>query len=246
MQIEGQGEPSLSECLDDWMERIPVLKNGFFTGLADGSLDRAAFVRTQRQFYFAVRFFPRAMAALTARMPDSALRLGLVHNIAEEHGFDDEDDARPVGFDPSMAHDLTFLEFLQTLGVSAAEMAAEREGPAVRAFNTALIGACMMERRELAFACLGTIEYVFADVCEMIGKSVVEKGWIAAEELVHYKLHAQIDKRHARDFFVVLEGAWRAEPAVRAAAEDGMMLALYLFDRLYLDLDPATLARHDH
>lgn len=246
MQLKGDGDSSLSECLDGWTERIPVLKNGFFTGLADGSLDRAAFVRGQKQFYFVVRYFSRAMAALTARMPDSAVRLGLVHNLAEEHGFDDEDDARPVGFDPSLAHDLTFLEFLRTLGVDASEMVAEREGPAVRAFNTALIGTCMMERKNLAFACLGTIEYVFADICEVIGKNVVERGWIAAEELVHYKLHAQIDKRHAREFFVVIKGAWSADPEARAAAEDGMMLALYLFDRLYRDLDPATIVRHEN
>jgi pyrroloquinoline-quinone synthase len=118
-------------------------------------------------------------------------------------------------------------------------MAKDREGPEVRAFNTGLIGACMMERVELAFGCLGVIEFAFADICELIGRKVVERGWIAPDELVHYKLHAQIDKRHAADFFKVVDGAWSRDAAAWAAVEDGIVLGLHLFNRLYEDLHTA-------
>lgn len=96
----------------------------------------------------------------------------------------------------------------------------------------------MMERTETAFSCLGVIEYTFADICELIGRKVVERGWIAKEDLVHYKLHAQIDKQHAADFFKVVEDAWNSGGSAKVAVEDGIALGLYLFNRLYVDLDP--------
>ena len=225
-------------CVEQWTRRLPILSNDYFTALDDDSMSREVFARTQKQFYFAVRYFSRPMAALMARMPDSASRQGLIHNLSEEHGFDDESEGESPGFDPALAHDLTFLAFLRTLGVTPQEMAKEREAPGVRAFNVALMGACQMERIETAFGCLGVIEYAFADICELIGRKVVERGWIARDDLVHYKLHAQIDKRHAADFFKVVDGAWNRDPAARIAVEDGIQLGLHVFNRLYLDLDP--------
>jgi len=231
-------------CVEQWTRRLPILSNDYFTALEDDSMTREVFVRTQKQFYFAVRYFSRPMAALIARMPDSASRQGLIHNLSEEHGFDDESEDGSPGFDPAVAHDLTFLAFLRTLGVTPQEMAKEREAPGVRAFNVALMGACQMERIESAFGCLGVIEYAFADICELIGRKVVARGWIAQDDLVHYKLHAQIDKRHAADFFKVVDGAWNRDPAARMAIEDGIQLGLHVFNRLYLDLDPLRYQAH--
>lgn len=232
-----EGSP-LMERLEVLAERGAILGNAYFSALREDRMTREAFVRSQQQFYFAVRYFSRPMAALLARMPDSSSRQGLVHNLSEEHGFEDDDGEAPAGFDPAVAHDLTFLAFMKSLGVPRAEMAAVREGPAVRAFNAGLMGACQMERTETAFGCLGVIEYTFADICELIGRKVVEHGWVAQDDLVHYKLHAQIDKRHAADFFKVVEDAWNAGGAGKAAVEDGISLGLYLFNRLYEDLDP--------
>jgi len=238
-------ESSLMDRVDFWMTRFPILKNRYFSALKDDTMERGGFVSSQRQFFFAVRYFSRPMAALLARVPDSASRQGLIHNLSEEHGFEDEDETLPAAFDPAVAHDLTFLAFLRSLGISSREMATEREGPGVRAFNTGLMGTCMMEPLETAFACLGVIEYAFADICELIGGKVVERGWIAREELVHYKLHAQIDKRHAADFFKVVEDAWNGGGQGKAAVEDGIVLGLYLFNRLYEDLQPVDFGNHE-
>lgn len=233
---------SLMDYVDLAHRRTAILGNGYFTELSSDAMSRERFVRSQKQFHFAVRYFSRPMAALMARLPDSASRQGLIHNLSEEHGFDDESEDSPHGFNPALAHDLTFLAFLRTLGVTAQEMAKEREMPGVRAFNVALMGACTMERIETAFGCLGVIEYAFADICELIGRKVVERGWIAQDELVHYKLHAQIDKRHAADFFRVVDGAWTRDPAARAAIEDGVQLGLHVFNRLYEELDPQSIS----
>lgn len=103
----------------------------------------------------------------------------------------------------------------------------ETEGAAVRAFNLALMGACQNEPPALAFACLAIIEYTFADISALIGKAVVERGWIAQSELVHYKLHAEIGKRHAAEFFAAID---MADVQTMTA---GLALGLHIFDQLY-------------
>ncbi|CAN5866293.1 hypothetical protein BH11VER1_BH11VER1_27000 [soil metagenome] len=232
-------EVSLIQSVDEEMLRCAILENGYFTALREGSMSLAIFRETQRQFYFAVRFFSRPMAALMARMPDSALRQGLIHNLAEEHGFVDEaEDGAPLQsrFDPALAHDLTIKAFLRTLGPSGGEPTAIKEGVPVRAFNLGLMGACMMERTEFAFACLGVIEYAFADISALIGKKVVENSWVTLDELVHYKLHAEIDKGHAADFFTLVESAWTTGGESREAVEDGIRFGLHLFNQFYENL----------
>lgn len=217
----------VQSAADAMLARLPIAANPYLAALCNGRMTRETFVRTQRQFFFAVRFFSRPMAALMSRMPDSASRRTLMHNLAEEHGFDDEGDG---GIHPAMAHDRTFLAFLATLGVEAASVVREGEGPEVRAFNMALLGACLGEAPTLAFACLGIIEYMFADISAIIGKAVVDRGWIASSELIHYKLHAAIDKRHAAEFFATVNaGDCRA-------MEDGLALGQHIFDHLYTSL----------
>ncbi len=111
-----------------------------------------------------------------------------------------------------------------------------REGAAARAFNNALMGVCMMEPVTAAFGCMGIIEHAFAGISTLIGATVVRRGWIRSEELVHYKLHAEIDERHAADFFEVVSADWHADAARRAEIEDGVRLGLHVFRRFYDDL----------
>lgn len=220
-----------------------ILQNRYFSALAGGAMSREVFQETQQQFFFAVRYFSRPMAALMARMPGSSLRRSLIHNLAEEHGHMDEGAA---GFDPALAHDMTFLRFLETLGVTRGTMSQVGEAAAVRAFNSCLMGVCLMERTEVAFACLGIIEHQFAGISARLGRTVVERGWVPAEKLVHYNLHEEIDGRHAAEFFECVIHAWQAGGAERAAVEDGVRLGLHVFDRLYEDLWAAVSPRQHH
>ena len=64
---------------------------------------------------------------------------------------------------------------------------------------------------------------------------MVQRGWIAADRLVHYKLHAEIDERHAEEFFAVIEPLWDDERR-RYHIEQGLELGAYIFDRLYRDM----------
>lgn len=214
------------------LARRPIIEQRYFARLREGTMDRASFLRSQRQFFFAVRFFSRPIAALVSRLPDSARRRDLVHNLAEEQG----------DFLPEQAHDRTFAAFLQSLGTSPGEVQREEESAAVQAFNLALLGVCLGGEVESAFGCLGLIEFAFADISALIARVVVDRGWVAGENLVHYNLHAEIDQRHAAEIFAVIEPDF-ADPEKRRLITQGLALGRHLFARLYDDLDTLATPR---
>lgn len=209
----------LTEMAQDYLDRTRFMENPYFRTLQDGSVELGRFRASQAQFYHAVRHFARPMALLVGRMPNPAQRLAILHNIVEEHGE----------FDPSQFHEATFRRFLQSLGTSPSVA----PSAPVEAFNGLLSGVCSQESVSKAVCCLGIIEYAFAGVSALIGKSVVDRGWVAQEDLVHYSLHAEIDLRHAAELFEVVE----MESYDPQEVGSGMALGLYAFDRLYRDLD---------
>ena len=102
--------------------------------------------------------------------------------------------------------------------------------------------ACVLDELEVGIGCMGIIEHAFAEISAAIGRAVVERGWVSAERLVHYKLHAEIDERHAEEFLAVVEPRW-SDPARRYYVEQGLELGAYIFDRLYRDLyDKSTIS----
>ena len=200
---------------------------------------------TQEQFFFAVSFFPRPMSALVGRIPNPKHRLDILHNVVEEHGE----------FDEKAFHHTTFQKFLSTIGTPPEvldELVETATGtgctyrhdlcPALRAFNNVLTSCCLMDELEVGIACMGIIEYAFAGISAVIGKAVVDHGWVSHERLVHYKMHAEIDERHAEEFFAVVEAAWETEDR-GYYVEQGLQLGAYVFDRLYRDLHTVGLEK---
>jgi pyrroloquinoline-quinone synthase len=199
--------------------------NPYFASLRDGGMDLARFRASQRQFAFAVDFFPRPMAALVGRIPDPALRLDILRNLVEEHG----------GFERDAFHASTIRAFLARIGAEPASLDAEPLSPAVRAFNLTLTGACVHDELEVGIACMGAIEQAFAGISAAIGGGVVARGWLPPEQMVHYRLHAEIDGRHAEEFFAVIEPAWD-DARRRYLITQGLALGAYALDRLFRDL----------
>jgi pyrroloquinoline-quinone synthase len=207
------------------LERIDILGNPYFRALTDGSMSLPVFRRTQEQFFFAVTFFSRPMAALVGRIPHPKARLEILHNLVEEHGEFSEEEF----------HHTTFQRFLRSIGGRTDEKELLPVWPAMRAFNSVLTAACVLDELEVGVGCMGVIEQAFAGISATIGQVVVERGWVGADQLVHYKLHAEIDERHAEEFFAVVEPNWD-NPARRYFIQQGIELGAYIFDRLYRDL----------
>ena len=168
------------------------------SGLADGSMTINAFRRSQEQFFFAVTFFPRPMAGLLARVEDPRARLDLLRNLVEEHG----------NFAVQAFHHTTFQQFLRSLEVDTQRLESLAPCPAVRAFNSTLTAACVLDQLEVGVGCMGIIEHAFAGISALIGQAVVEREWVPRERLVHYALHQELDVRHAEEFFILLEPQW--------------------------------------
>ncbi|MFP6901226.1 MAG: iron-containing redox enzyme family protein [Opitutales bacterium] len=236
--------PQVTARAKEILEDIGILQNPYLAALVDHSMSLDQFRLTQEQFFFAVTFFPRPMAVLVGRIPDPKQRLDILHNVVEEHGE----------FDEKAFHHTTFQDFLRTLGTTS-EKLDELKGmaigtitssdthnlwPALRAFNNVLTSCCLMDELEVGIACMGIIEYAFAGISAVIGKAVVENDWVSYERLVHYKLHAEIDERHAAEFFAVIEPAWETKER-HYYVEQGLQLGAYVFDRLYRDMHAKVL-----
>lgn len=210
------------------MDQLKVVDNPYLAALRDGSMSLEAFRSTQEQFYSAVVFFPRPMAALLGRIPEPAARLDILRNLVEEHG----------DYHPARFHQNTFREFLERIGARAAEVDQLAVWPCVRAFNSVLLTACLHDELEVGIGCMGTIEYAFAAISAAMCRGILARGWLPEERLVHYSLHAELDTHHALEFFQVVEARWD-DPARAYYIERGLELGAFVFQRLYRDLHEA-------
>ena len=217
--------PEVTARADEVLHRVRIDRNPYLMALVHASMSLEAFRTTQEQFFFAVTFFPRPMAALVGRLPDPRQRLDILRNVVEEHG----------DFDEAAFHHTTFQEFLRRIGSEVDTLDEVDLSPAVRAFNSILTTACVLDELEVGVACMGIIERAFAGVSATIGRAVVERGWLRRDRLIHYSLHAEIDVRHADEFFAVVEPAWEDEGR-RYLIDQGLQLGAYALDRLYRDL----------
>ena len=217
--------PHVTACANDILRRVGLLDNSYLAGLRDGSMSIEQFRASQEQFFFAVRFYPRPMAVLISRMPDPVLRLEIVRNLVEEHGEFRED----------QFHQNTFRQFLQSIGGRDPLIAGLSVCPPVHAFNSILMGVCGADELDAGIGCMGIIEHAFAPISASIGKAVVDRGWLTPDRLVHYALHAELDVRHAEEFFAIIEPGWD-DPRRRATIQQGLELGAYAFGQLYRSL----------
>ena len=219
---------TLNALVEQLIAEIDYRQNPYFVALRNGEFERDDFIETQIQFFMAVIFFSRPMAAVAARIPGASRRLEVIRNVWEEHG---EGQAH-------LMHGTTFEQFLARLGITdRADI--ERRGlwPEVRQFNTTLSGACVLDEFLIGVSVMGMIEYMFSDISGMIGRAVVARGWISEAELVHYDLHEQLDIKHAQDFFNVAMPSWEGgSEDDRYIIEQGLRLGAHAFNSMYLGL----------
>jgi pyrroloquinoline-quinone synthase len=215
--------PLVTVCAREAIAASGILDNKYFALVENGMMTLPQFKSSQEQFFFAVNYFPRPMAALIARIPSARARINILQNLVEEHGE----------FEEQAFHCTTFKRFLASLSVENAETMPAMM-PGVHAFNSALMGVCANDEVEVAIACLGSVEFAFSTISARIAQAVVDRGWVAPDKLVHYCLHAELDEKHADDFFAVIEESFLTDK--RILIEQGVRLGLYCLDRLYTDM----------
>lgn len=210
----------ISKILKD----VNYKNNPYFQNLTNGNFDKEDFCETQIQFYFAVVFFSRPMAALAAKIPIPELRLEIIRNVWEEHG---------EGI-LTKIHGHTFLEFLKRLSNFGKNDIEKRAlWPEVRIFNTTLIGACVLDHFLIGVAVMGIIERIFCDISAILAKEVINNGWMNPSQMIHYNLHEDLDIKHSQDFFNVLAQFWEINEENKYYIEQGFRLGATLFNGLY-------------
>jgi pyrroloquinoline-quinone synthase len=205
------------------MQRVGPQEIAYVLRVLDGSLSREDFVRTQVQFLFAVEPYADFLAMLAARCDSAEARLVLQQNVADEQGAGD----------PGQTHGATFRALLGKLGVTPAQIDASPRWPCVDAFNAGVREACTTAPVQSGIATIAVIEDLFTDISAGLGQGIVARGWLAAEEIVHYDVHAQLDRIHADALYASLEPS--NETTVRAI-EHGMARGLSLMLDLYAGL----------
>lgn len=214
----------LNKLINSILDECEYRENPYFQSLRDGEFIKEDFIETQIQFYSAVVFFSRPMAALAAKIPTPQLRLEIVRNVWEEHG---EGDLGHI-------HGITFVDLLSRLGqITPADIEKRALWPEIRSFNTVLSGACVLDEYLVGVGLMGMIERMFSDISAWIGKGIVARGWMTTENMIHYSLHEKLDIRHSDDFFDVLEHSWSTSPEARYAIEQGLRLGAFAFNGLY-------------
>jgi pyrroloquinoline-quinone synthase len=214
----------MNDLILEILEDVSYRTNPYFMALQDGSMSFDDFVETQKQFYFAVIFFSRPMAALAAKIPSTELRIEIIRNVWEEHGEGD----------PERIHGKTFETFLARLtNDSNLDLDSLALWPEIRQFNTTLAGACVLDEYLIGAAMLGIIERMFCEISTMIGEGVVQRGWLSRNAMIHYNLHEEIDLKHSQDFFNVLQPAWDKDEENRYYIEQGLRLGATAFNLLY-------------
>ena len=204
---------------------LNALEWPYLRALRDGSLSKEDFIETQLQFFAPVAHFSRPMAVLASRLPRPAQRLPLVENIFDEHG------RGQLGH----GHEHTFLLLLQRLGADVAR-AGQAVWPDVRAFNAALSGIAACDSTATGLAVFGIIEDLFSGLSLELGRGIVARGWLRADEVAHYPTHATLDEEHADGFYRQLDGPHATDASAAEEIEQGLALGGHLFSRLYEDL----------
>ncbi len=215
--------PKVKALADQFLKKTPIIEGSFFKDLT--TMDKEVFKKAQSQFFFAVDYFSRPMAALVARLPLHSDRIDIIENIVEEHG----------NFCKEKYHANSFQAFLQTLGTTKEEVDILSPSAVVNMFNYTLMGICVQEDPLIAIACNGIIEYAFSDISALLAGKIIERRWVTKDKLVHYNVHADLDKKHAEEFFKIIEPSMN-DKEKKDKIIIGLKLGIYIFNRLYEDL----------
>ena len=214
----------LMEHAEHLWNQLNLFETPYFSSLENGTMGREDFITSQQAFFYAVSYFSRPMSALACRIDSTCARVQLVENIYEEHGEINEE----------LFHETTFKRFLDLLNSESSKIEKDIPlEPCVDAFNSALMGVCQSAPVEKGICCLGMIEYMFAFISKFIAETIVDHGWISSENLIHYNLHAELDIKHSRDLFEIIDKI----PETRInICKEGIRLGAFIFCKLYDDL----------
>jgi pyrroloquinoline quinone (PQQ) biosynthesis protein C len=215
----------MEKFVESLLKELDTLNSPYFRSLKEGVFEKADFIETQCQLYNAATYFNRPMTVLVAKIPDQLQRIEILRNVWEEHGSGNE-----KGFHPNL-----LLEFISHFGYNKEEVTKRTIWPEVKIFNAILAGSCVFDEYLVGASVLSMVEKMFAPMCDVIVKAVVEQGWVTLEQALYYTAHSTLDIKHSQDFLNFLKIPWNESPENRYYIQQGMRMGALAFHNLFVD-----------
>lgn len=194
--------------------------------MQSNAVDRPQFRRSQLPFRYVVESFPQSLAAVLAKLDQMELRLGLIKNINEAHGYGN----------PLRSSKAEFRQYLQALGATSEDLELAISVP-VLAFNQSIRNYCLTQSAESGAAMLGMVEYLYAGVSGKIAQTIHDRVWVMPGSQSHYVPNPVIDFAQAEDLFLLAGAGWQFERS-RQQITEGLLLGGRYFWDLYEGLYP--------
>ena len=80
-------------------------------------------------------------------------------------------------------------------------------------------------------ACLGMIEERYAEISNLLVENLINKQWIATQNLAHYSIHKELDIHHSDLFFKLLDPEWN-----NAKSRENIILGINLGNSLIINI----------
>lgn len=209
------------------LEANDFAENEFFKNLRK-DMSKEDFIKTQKQFFYAVIHFVSPLALVAAAIPSYEERVKIIKNLWEEHGEGEM----------SQTHGQTFKELLRRL-TGKTDPVIPAAGDGVSKFNSTLDTVSKNASFLVSVAMIGMIERMFADISSYIGAAITERGWLDRERIIHYSVHQELDCIHAEDFFSIVR-PYYSDDEKRKLIDEGLELGMKTFLDLYSDLNKLT------
>lgn len=216
---------TINQYLDSILDDIKFFHNPYFKNLKNGDFEKVDFIETQIQIYNVIHIFPKLLADLLVKLPEGTAKMNIVQNLYEDHNTDSAEDDRSL-----------LLLFLNKLGISKEEINKRILWPEARMFIMAARGTCALDTYIVAAAFLGAIEFMFLSVAKWTEFGLVERGWLTDKDLLYYANHEKLDKKHAQNFFDLIEKRWDSSEVDKYYIKQGLLLGAFAFNDLYKHL----------
>lgn len=222
-------DETINQYLDSILDDIKFFLNPYFKNLKNGDFEKIDFIETQIQIYFVISVFPRLLSDLIKKLPEGTARMNIIQNLYEGHV--EHQNMHSVEDDRTL-----LMLFLNKLGMSKEEINKRALWPESRQFIMTGRGTCALDTYIVGAAFLGAIEYMFLSVAKWTEFSLVDRGWLSEKDLLYYANHEKLDKKHAQNFFDLIEKRWEDSEVDKYYIKQGLLLGAFAFNDLYAHL----------
>ena len=211
----------MKNYINELKGNTPIAEEVYFSRLIKGNITFDQFKDTQLKMFPAVTYFSLPMFYLCTRLGSYEKRMNILENINDEHG----------NGNISESHGVTYKNYLINLGIEKNTIEGTYIHPSVENFNNILMNTVKNKNVLTGIACLGMIEERYAEISNLLVENLINKQWIATQNLAHYSIHKELDIHHSDLFFKLLDPEWN-----NAKSRENIILGINLGNSLIINI----------